>query len=306
MQSGASQLMAIGVAVFLLLSAVLWAEEIDVSQILDEVAKVKEELLRERTKLITDPSRNREVLSKQLTDIQDQLEVVERIETAVARYRKKLEEGESSKLSFPEVELGDLSKAVSSVINGDANPDVAYAGKEGVVLRYETEKGAVMVYGRVVARVYYDGHGNRQEEDEMIPEWGVFIPYTTFLLTFQENGECLYGETAVYITPRKVCPISLLVVGSGKTRTDGDRIYTTLLMEVVDPSFEHSKISTREVSAVLSPEGSATYIGTWENRFPVYTTPRMELNPYQVYMDKDKIEFVNELIRMRMGEGKER
>ena len=286
----------------LVLSAPLMAMEPtveDLSRILNEVAKIKEQIMNERAEILSRPSKNFE---RKLKEINSQLKLVESVEKTVEEYRKRIQEGAET-VSPPSIKkTGDIGSALSSLLREDVDGDIAYAGKEGTVFSFSGGKGYVFVYGEVREVPYYDEYGERDEKEEFFPKWGVYVEKRTEVLAGKDGDTCYYTGNITFETPREKCPLSLSIEGIGDIKTDGESIYGSIRVGVIDPSFEKKGVAWITLFGKISPEGNGVYLGTWEKRFFLYTLPSISISIGNVYMDREKIDFVNELIRERMRE----
>ncbi len=281
--------------------SITFAEELStdkLNEILNEIAKVEEEIMNEKTKLLSKPSKN---LQEELKLLQGQLDEIKRIKNTIESYKKRLENG-TGEVSLPPVvrNSSNVSGAIASLLGEEVEPDVAYAGKEGTVLSFVGSKGAVYVYGEVKEVSYYDDYGDKIIEDRFYPRWGIYIDERTEVLIGEEEGSCVYTGRVRFNTPRKVCPLTLTIKGLGNIKTDGDVLYGEIRLGVFDTSFESKKISEIGMFAKIVPEGVGSYIGKWDNRFHLYTRPTIVIDIQEVYIDRERVDFVNDLIRMRV------
>lgn len=269
------------VVVFLQAVCVAFAQ-INIDRILDEIAKVEEETRNEKIELL---SRSSGDFRDQLKIIQKQLSEIERIKTTLRNYKKRLEKG--LEVSLPPVvrESHKVAVTIADLLGEEVEPDIAYAGKEGTVLSFTASGKTVYVYGRVTDRFY--------------PEWGIYIDERTEVLSKEGDGICTYTGGIKFLTLRSVCPLTLTIKGIGGVKTDGEVLYGEVKLGVFDPSFKSKKINELSMFAKIIPEGPGGYTGRWESRFFLYTRPTILIGVREVYIDREKVDFVNELMRMR-------
>ncbi|WP_457601588.1 hypothetical protein [Hydrogenivirga sp.] len=286
----------VGLLCFIHFSA---SQEISIEQIdeiLNEVAKVEEEIANERAKLLSKPPKD---LQERLKSITSQLEEIRRIKDTLKEYKKRLEEG--MEVSTPPVikDVGNVARAIGSLLGEEVDSDVAYAGKEGTVFSFIGEEGSVYVYGEVKEVYYYDDEGDRVKEDRFYPMWGVYMKKRTEVIVEEGDGKCVYTGGIVFHTPREVCPLTITIKGLGNIKTDGDALYGEVKVGVFDVSFQNRKINEISLFGKIVPEGQGVYVGSWDERFFLYTMPAISLDIGSVYMDRERVKFTNELIRLR-------
>lgn len=237
--------------------------------VLNELEKTKEELIKERNELLNSSSD-----SERLKLVEDAIKKVEEVEKVLNGYKERLGKGKGS-VKYDQKE-GDLAKVLREVlsIKGKVDANLEYSGEEGAVLGFVGSVGRAFVFGTYEE----DFFGGKRR---FVPKWGVVVFDQSFVLTEEDEGWCYYTGNARG-KRRGGCPSVVSLNRIGLSGTDGKALQLTAgsLSDV------KGKVVEIEVPVVVRPKGTYLTVSLGSDSFPLYLAPEVEFNSFVVKVPK--------------------
>ena len=238
-----------------------------VDQVLDQIADMKETLLRKKEEILRSLPEGYE---NKIREIENILDKADEIEQKLLEYKGKLKKGKKDVPYVPEE--GNIDKVLKTLLGVPSDKtldaDLEYSGKEGIVLAFSGPKGKAFVFGRY-EEYFFEGEG----ETKFTPKWGVVIFYDPFVLLKEDEGKCYYtGNT----WRRKVgkCPDIVSLTSVNLLDTDGEKLYLTGIVDRV----VGNQIVSVEMLLLVTPEGISTVVSSGYGSFPLYVNPEVEID----------------------------